>query len=44
MARILAAATGYNDDEANEAIRLSWCQLTLGVDWEVVAERIQSLK
>jgi hypothetical protein len=24
---------GYSDDEANEAIRLSWCHLTPEVDW-----------
>jgi hypothetical protein len=36
--------TGYGDDEANEAIRLSWCQLTPGVEWEAVARRILSLR
>jgi hypothetical protein len=25
---------GYSDDEVNEAIRLSWCHLTPGVEWE----------
>ena len=36
-------AMGYDDDEANEAIRLSWCHLTPEVDWATVAVRIQSL-
>jgi len=27
-------AMGYSDDEANEAIRLSCCHLTPGVDWD----------
>jgi cysteine desulfurase len=35
---------GYSDDEANEAIRLSWCHLTPGVEWAAVAERILSLR
>jgi cysteine desulfurase len=37
-------AMGYGDDEANEAIRLSWCHLTPKVDWEAVAERVIGLK
>ena len=37
-------AMGYGDDEANEAIRLSWCHLTQGVDWNALAERIESLR
>lgn len=36
-------AMGYGDDEANEAIRLSWCHMTQGVDWNALAERIGSL-
>ena len=36
-------AMGYSDDEANEAIRLSWCHLTPEVDWEGLAERIRNL-
>lgn len=36
-------AMGYGDDEANEAIRLSWCHLTAEVDWHEVAERVKSL-
>ena len=40
----LIKAMGYSDDEANEAIRLSWCLLTPEVDWDGVAERIQTLK
>jgi cysteine desulfurase len=35
---------GYSDDEANEAIRLSWCHLTPGVEWAAVAARILSLR
>ena len=37
-------AMGYSDDEANEAIRLSWCHLTPEVDWEAVAARIVGLR
>lgn len=37
-------AMGYSDDEANEAIRLSWCHLTQEVDWETVAERVAGLR
>ncbi len=36
-------AMGYSDDEANEAIRLSWCHLTPKVDWATMAERIAHL-
>jgi hypothetical protein len=34
----------YGDDEANEAIRLSWCHLTPEVDWEAVAERVRGMR
>ena len=37
-------AMGYSDDEANEAVRLSWCHLTPAVDWSGVAERIKTLR
>lgn len=37
-------AMGYDDDEANEAIRLSWCHLTPNVDWDAVAERVKRLR
>lgn len=37
-------AMGYSDDEANEAIRLSWCHLTPEVDWAAVVERIRGLR
>jgi cysteine desulfurase len=37
-------AMGYGDDEANEAIRLSWCHLTPEVDWAAVARRIRNLR
>ena len=37
-------AMGYSDDEANEAIRLSWCHLTPEVEWEAVAGRIVGLR
>jgi cysteine desulfurase len=36
-------AMGYSDDEANGAIRLSWCHLTPEVDWDAVAGRIAKL-
>lgn len=37
-------AMGYGDDEANEAIRLSWCHLTPEVDWNGIVERIRGLR
>ncbi len=37
-------AMGYSDDEANEAIRLSWCHMTPEVDWEGLAARVRSLR
>ncbi len=36
-------AMGYGDDEANEAIRLSWCHMTQEVDWDGLAERVRNL-
>lgn len=36
-------ALGFSDDEANEAIRLSWCHLTPAVDWHAIAKRIRTL-
>ena len=36
-------AMGYTDDQANEAIRLSWCHLTPGVDWDGLAARVRNL-
>lgn len=36
-------AMGYNDDEANEAIRLSWCHRTPEVDWDELARRVQRM-
>ena len=37
-------AMGFSDDEANEAIRLSWCHLTPEVEWAGLAERVRNLK
>ena len=37
-------AMGYGDDEANEAIRLSWCHLTPEVNWDRVAERVRGMR
>jgi cysteine desulfurase len=37
-------AMGYSDDEANEAIRLSWCHLTPEVEWDAVGERVKRLR
>lgn len=37
-------AMGYGDDEANEAIRLSWCHLTPQVEWDAEAARIVGLR
>jgi cysteine desulfurase len=36
-------AMGYSDDDANEAIRLSWCHMTPEVDWEGLAARVRNL-
>lgn len=36
-------AMGYSDDEANEAVRFSWCHLTPEVDWPALAKRIRDL-
>jgi cysteine desulfurase len=44
MADWVIKAMGYNEDEANEAIRLSWCHLTPDVEWMAVAERIIALR
>ena len=37
-------AMGYSNDEANQAIWLSWCHLTPEVDWDAVARRIITLR
>jgi cysteine desulfurase len=36
-------AMGYTDDEANEAVRFSWCHLTPDVDWLDLAKHIRDL-
>lgn len=36
-------AMGLSDDEANRCVRISWCHMTPPLDWEAVAERIQTL-
>lgn len=36
-------AMGCSDDEANEAVRFSWCHLTPDVDWQALANRIREL-
>ncbi len=33
-----------SDDEANACVRISWCHLTPGVDWEAVADRLEGLR
>jgi cysteine desulfurase len=37
-------AMGYDDDQANEALRFSWCHMTPDVDWKSIAERIAGLR
>lgn len=37
-------AMGMTDDEANEAVRISWCHLTPDVDWASMAQRISSVR
>lgn len=37
-------AMGQSEDEANEALRFSWCHMTEDVDWKAIAERISSLR
>ena len=36
-------AMGLTDDDANEAVRFSWCHLTPEVDWQRLAHRIREL-
>ena len=36
-------AMGFTDDEANEAVRFSWCHLTPDIDWFDLAKRIRFL-
>lgn len=36
-------ALGYTDDQANEAVRMSWCHLTPEFDWKLVAARLKTL-
>ena len=36
-------AMGLTDDEANEAVRFSWCHLTPEIDWLRLADRIREL-
>lgn len=35
---------GFSEDEANSCVRLSWCHLTPRIDWELVKNRIQSIR
>lgn len=37
-------AMGQDDDQATEAIRISWCHLTPDVDWEAIAQRVRHLR
>ena len=37
-------AMGQSEDEANEALRFSWCHLTDDIDWDEIARRIKSLR
>ncbi len=37
-------AMGMNDDEANSCVRISWCHMTPAVNWEIVANRISTLR
>ena len=37
-------AMGRGEDEANEAVRLSWCHLTPEVDWREFAARVRRLR
>jgi cysteine desulfurase len=36
-------AMGMSDDEANSCIRISWCHMTLNIDWKSVADRVHNL-
>lgn len=36
-------AMGMTDEQANEAVRLSWCHMTPPLDWDEIAERIKGL-
>ena len=35
---------GMSDDEANACIRISWCHLTPEIDWELVTDRIRTMR
>ena len=37
-------AMGRTDEEANEAVRFSWCHLTPDVPWAKVAARVTGLR
>lgn len=37
-------AMGQSEDEANEALRFSWCHMTEDVDWNEIAGRISTLR
>ena len=37
-------AMGFDDQTANQCVRLSWCHLTPEVDWSAVAARIAELR
>lgn len=35
---------GLSEEEANEAVRISWCHMTPDVDWASIAKRIERLR
>ena len=36
-------AMGQTEDQANEAVRLSWCHLTPEVDWDDIAKNLSKI-
>ena len=37
-------AMGFNDVDANQCVRLSWCHLTPAINWDMIAERIREMR
>ena len=43
VGRRIVSVDYMTDDDANEAVRFSWCHLTPEVDWQRLAHRIREL-
>jgi cysteine desulfurase len=38
------SAMGLSDDAVAGAVRISWCHMTSDVDWNAIAQRIESMR